>query len=180
MITTGFKYGNYHSSSFGIVCDPSTRIIFPEKRRMITDIAGRSGHHVHTDGTYLVRQESFHCYFTKPSGKTLAEAARDIAAWLANDGVLQFDNEPDKYYDAYVTGSLPQERHLKYGEFDLVFNYNPPFAYTAMKEVRYQLIASGGSLQAQMDGTVDTPCRIIIRNSGNTIIRNLRVSRSLT
>lgn len=182
MITTGFKYGNYHSSNFGIVCDPSTRIIFPEKRRMITDIAGRSGHHVHTDGTYLVRQESFHCYFKKElvGGKSLADSARDIAAWLANDGVLQFDNEPDKYYDAYVTGALPQERHLKYGEFDLVFNYNPPFAYTAMKEVRYTLTASGGSLEALMEGTVDTPCRIIIRNTGNTIIRNLRVSRSLT
>ena len=133
-----------------------------------------------SDGTYLVRQESFHCYFKKPAGKTLAEAARDIAAWLSSDGVLQFDNELDKYYDAYVTGALPQERHLKYGEFDLAFVYNPPFAYTAMKIVQYELTASGGSLQAAMNGTVDTPCRIIIRNTGNTIIRNLRVSRSLT
>lgn len=179
MINTGFTYAGAHSSRFGIVCDPTTRIIFPEKRRMITDIAGRSGVHMHTDGTYLARQESFHCYFVKPAGKTVAESARDIAAWLSSDGVLQFDNEPDKYYDAFVSGALPQERHLKYGEFDLLFTYSPPFAYTAMKQVLQVITASGGSIACQMDGTVDTPVRIIIRNTGNTIIQNMRVSRKV-
>ena len=178
MITTGFTYATKHSSEFGIVCDPTTRIIFPEKRRMITDIAGRSGHHMQTDGTYLARQESFHCYFKKLEGKTI-ESARDIAAWLSTDGVLQFDNEADKYYDAYVSGALPQERHLKYGEFDLMFTYSPPFAYTHTKQVQKVLTASGGTIEAIMNGTVDTPVRIIIRNTGNTIIQNLRVSRKV-
>lgn len=179
MITTGFTYAGLHSSTFGIVCDPKSRIIFPEKRRVITEIAGRSGHHMQTDGTYRARQESFHCYFKKPDNKTLAESAREIAVWLSSDGVLQFDNEPDKFYDAYVSGALPQDRHLKYGEFDLMFNYSPPFAYTAIKQVQQVITASGGTIAAVMNGTVDTPVRIIIRNTGNTIIQNMRVSRKL-
>lgn len=179
MITTGFTYAGIHSSTFGIICDPTTRVILPEKRRMVTDIAGKSGHHMQSDGTYLAREESFHCYFKKLEGKTIAESARDIAAWLSTDGALQFDNEPDKFYDAYVSGALPQARHLQYGEFDLTFTYNPPFAYTAMQNNRGEISASGGYIDVEMRGTVATPCRIVIRNTGNTIIQNMRISRSL-
>lgn len=179
MITTGFTYNGIHSSVFGIVCDPQSRIILPEKRRVVTEIPGRSGHHMHSDGTYSSRQESFHCYFKKLSGKTIAESARDIAAWLSNDGVLQFDNEPDKFYDAYASGALPQERHLHYGEFDLTMTYSPPFAYTSNKQEQAVISASGGTMSAVMNGTVDTPVRIVIRNTGNTIIQNMRISRKL-
>lgn len=179
MGVVGFTYGGVHSSVFGIVCDPTPRVIFPEKRRAITDIAGRSGHYAQTDGTYLVRQESIHCYFKPPIGKTVPELAREIAAWLAADARLEFDNELGKYYDAYVSGALPQEQNLRYGEFDITFTYTPPFAYTEMKEVRGTISASGGVIENETEGTVDTPCRIIIQNTGRTIIRNFRISRRL-
>ncbi|MBQ6609287.1 MAG: phage tail family protein [Oscillospiraceae bacterium] len=179
MGVVGFTYGGVHSSVFGIVCDPTPRVIFPEKRRAITDIAGRSGHYAQTDGTYLIRRESIHCFFKPPIGKTVPELAREIAAWLASDARLEFDNEPGKYYDAYVSGSLPQEQHLRYGEFDITFTYTPPFAYTDTKEERATVSASGGTVVTEMEGTVDTPCRIIIRNTGSTIIRNFRISRRL-
>ena len=180
MGVSGFTYNGIHSSTYGIVCDPKPRVIFPEKRRKITDIPGRSGHHMQADGTYLAREEVYHCYFKPPAGKTVPELAREIAAWLSTDATLVFDQEAGKYYDAYVSGALPQEQTLHFGEFDLSFTFSPPFAYTAYKEVRGEITASGGTVQAAMQGTVDTPCRIIIKNTGNTIVQNLRVSRSMT
>ena len=179
MITTGFTFALQHSSKFGIVCDPTTRILLPEKRRNMVDIPGRSGAHMHTDGTYRVRQEIFHCYYIPQNGKSLSDATRDIAAWLAKDGVLVFDNEPDKYYTAYFTGAIPSVRHLKYGEFDLTFTYSPPFAYTETKQVVKSITSAEDFVMAIVNGTADTPCRIIIKNEGATTISNIRIKRSL-
>lgn len=179
MITTGFTFCGKHSSQYGIICDPTTRLLLPEKRRTMIDIPGRSGAYMQSDGTYLIREESFHCYFTKPEDKSLADAVRDIAAWLAVDGTLIFDNEPDKKYTAYYTGTVPSIRHLKYGEFDLTFTYNPPFAYTDMKQKIQVIHSSADGVEIPVEGTAPTPCRIIIQNNGNTTIQNIRVTRSI-
>ncbi len=180
MVTTGFTFNGVHSSTYGIVVDPTQRIIFPEKRRILTDIPGRSGYHAYTDGTYLARQETFHCYFKKPSEISLADAARNIALWLnAENAQLFFDNEPEKYYWAFVVGALPQERHLKYGEFDLTFCYSPPFAYTEAKERKFTITTNSGSISIPVGGTAETPCRIIIKNVGASVINNLRLTRKV-
>lgn len=178
MVTTGFKFRNVSSKLYGIVCDPTTRMLLPEKRRTIVDIPGRSGVYMQTDGTYLVRSETFHCYFIKPENKTLAEAARDIAAWLSQDGRIEFDNEPNKYYDAYFTGAVPSTRHLHYGEFDLTFAYSPPFAYTETQQIIATVRSEADSVIVPVNGTADTPCRIIIVNNGSTTLNNIRVTRS--
>lgn len=180
MVTTGFTFNGVHSEHYGIVVNPSQRIIFPEKRRIMTDVPGRSGYHVYTDGTFLPRQETFHCYFKKPAEISLADAARNIALWLnAENAQLIFDNEPDKFYYAFVIGALPQERHLKYGEFDLTFCYSPPFAYTEMKEIVMIITSNTGEIQIPVIGTADTPVRITIRNIGNKVINNIRVIRKV-
>ena len=179
MITTGFTFNSAHSDSFGIVVDPTQRIILPEKRRILTNIPGRSGYRVQSDGTYLARQETFHCYYKKPSDISLADSARRIALWLSGEGQLEFDNEPGKYYDAFVVGAPPQVRHLKYGEFDVTFCYSPPFAYTEMQEYSAIIVSNDGSLLLPVNGTADTPCRIIIRNVSNTVIQHIRVTRSV-
>ena len=180
MVTTGFTFNAVHSEIYGIVVDPSQRIILPEKRRILTDVPGRSGTNVYTDGTYLTRQETFHCYYKRPENKSLADSARDIALWLsAEDATLIFDNEPDKFYYAFVVGATPQVRHLKYGEFDLTFCYSPPFAYTAMQELVFTITSNSGTVEIPVLGTAETPCRIIIKNVGTQVINNLRVARKV-
>jgi len=179
MITTGFTFNSGHSESYGIVVDPTSRIILPEKRRILTDIPGRSGYHVQSDGTYLARQESFHCYYVKPDNMSLADSARRIALWLSGEGRLEFDNEPGKYYDAFVVGAPPQQRHLKYGEFNVTFCYSPPFAYTEKQEQTATITSNSGFILLPVNGTADTPCRIIIKNMGNRVIQNIRVTRSI-
>ena len=178
MITTGFTYRGVHSSDYHIVCDPSTRQILPEKRRMYTEIPGRSGSHMQTDGTYSDKVEEFHCYFTNLNdAKTISELAREIALWLSADGQLCFDNEPDKFYDAFYMGAPPMEKHLRHGAFDLTFGYSPPFAYTAQQSLTKDITSEATPLVVPVLGSAATPVRLYIRNTGNTTIQNIRITR---
>lgn len=179
MVTTGFTFRGIHSSHFNIICDPSSRQLIPERRRSLITIPGRSGSYVQDDNTYNDRAESFTCYYTKADDSNISLQAREIAAWLAEAGVLCFDNEPDKFYDAFFSGSPPLTKHLKYGEFDLQFTYSPPFAYTAQQSHVQVITSEDDAVNIAVEGTAPTPCRIIIRNNGDTTIENLRIAYKL-
>ncbi|MCL2751869.1 MAG: phage tail family protein [Firmicutes bacterium] len=179
MITTGFTYRGVHSSKYNIICDPTSRQLIPERRRNTITVPGRSGSYKQEDGAYNDRSESFRCYYTKREDSNISLQAREIAAWLATEGTLCFDNEPDKYYDAYFAGSPPLTKHLKYGEFDLSFTYSPPFAYTAPQSLIVTLTNEGDEIKIPVAGTAPTPFRIIIKNNGDTVIENLRISYQL-
>jgi len=179
MITTGFKYRGIHSSFYNIICDPNSRQLIPEKRRNTQIIPGRSGSYSQDDGAYNDRSESFTCYYTKREDSNISLQAREIAAWLAVEGALCFDNEPDKFYDAYFTGSPPLSKHLKYGEFELTFTYSPPFAYTAPQSLSAEIKSGEDIITIPVAGTAKTPCRIIIKNIGATTIENLSISYQL-
>lgn len=172
----GFTFNGKHSSEFNIYCNPSSRQLIPEKRRSLTTVPGRSGNYIHTDGDYSERTESITCWYTKKDGFDVSTQSREIAAWLAEDGILIFDHEPDKYYHARFSGSPPLTKHLQYGEFELTFTYDPPFAYTTPTAEQRTLTANNQKIEIASSGTVETPCRIIITNHGNTTIQNLRIT----
>lgn len=175
MVTTGFTFRGVHSSEFGIICDPQSRQLIPERRRNLLVVPGRSGSVRQDDGTYEDRTEQFTCYYIPGPGENVSLKAREIAAWLAEDGILSFDNEPEKMYDAFFTGSPTLAKHLKYGEFKLTFTYSPPFAYTAQQSLTQNITSNNDTMQILVDGTAPTPCRIIIRNVGNTTINTLHI-----
>lgn len=179
MITTGFSFRGKHSSEFNIICDPSSRQLLPEKRRNPITIPGRSGSYSQEDGAFNDRSESFVCYYTKKNDSDISRQAREIAAWLAEGGALCFDNEPDKFYDAYFVGALPLTKHLKYGEFELTFTYSPPFAYTAPQDLVKTVTSEGDPIIIQAHGTAPTPIRLIIRNTGSTTIQNIRLTHEV-
>ena len=179
MIKTGFTFRGIHSSEYNIICDPSSRQLIPERRRSLLIIPGRSGSYKQEDGAYNDKAETFTCYYTKKPDRDISLQAREIAAWLAEDGVLCFDNEPDKFYDAYFSGALPLTKHLKYGEFELAFTYSPPFAYTEQQSLVQVIEKESDVITIPVAGTAPTPCRIIIRNDGDTTIENLRIAYKL-
>lgn len=177
---TGFTFAGVHSSVHNIICDPSSRQLIPEKRRNLITIPGRSGSYSQEDGAYNDRSESFVCYYTKKDDSDISQQARKIAAWLATGGVLCFDNEPDKFYDAYFSGAPPLTKHLKYGEFELTFTYSPPFAYTAQQDLVETITSENDTITINTYGTAPTPCRMIIRNTGATTIQNLRITHAFS
>ena len=172
----GFTFNGIHSSEFNIYCNPSSRQLIPEKRRSLVTVPGRSGSYVQEDGAFNDRSESFTCYYTRQPDSNISLQAREIAAWLSQDGVLCFDNEPDKFYTAKFTGAPPLTKHLMYGEFELTFTYSPPVAYTAQQSIVRTVAGEGDTVTIPVAGTAPTPCRIIIVNNGDTVIENLRIA----
>lgn len=170
---SGFSFRGTHSSKFGIYTQDQSRALLPPRREGKTTIPGRSGFYDSVAGNvYDERVESILCSFACPKGKTVPEVCREIAYWLSGTGHLIFDKEPDKYYMAKITGSPPSAQHLGYGEFTLTWSYNPPFAFG---RAITQKITSGQNLVAYQ-GTAETPCTIVLRNTSKSGIVNISIT----
>lgn len=168
---TGFTFRGIHSSRYGIVCDPDSRVVLPEKRRTYIDIPGRHGVYIQTRGMYAQRTESFTCKFLRRGSTSVADTVRQIAAWLSQDGELTFDSEPDKSYMAYYSGEVPGLQHMRYGEFELSFTYNPPLAFSAEKSENI-----GRGLELDCGGTAPAPTVIRLTNNTDNTITNVQIT----
>ena len=169
----GFTFNDRHSSEFGITYKADSRVLLPEKRRSGIMVPGRSGAYYQYDGAYNAREETFTCYFQPQQGKTTAITTRNIAGWLSGRGRIIFDDEPDKYYIAVLAGAPPLDRHLKFGEFELTFLYNPPFAFSIAEQIMSLTL---GTNRIQYKGTEATPARIIITNNGTGAIQTIKLT----
>lgn len=158
---SGFTFRGVHSSAFGICTQDQNRAILPPGREEKIVIPARSGYYGGgSPGVYDERVESLHCSFKCPSGKTVPEMCREIAYWLSGEGRLSYDKEPDKHYNARLTGAPPMEQHLKWGSFDLTWTCNPPFA---LGRTVTQPLTMGANPVAYR-GTAPAPCLIVLRN----------------
>ena len=63
-------------------------------------------------------------------------------------------------------------QHLKYGEFDLTWSYNPPFAFGRTVT---QPITSGENAVAYR-GTAETPCIIVLKNLSTANVLNITIT----
>jgi len=170
---SGFSFKGVHSGTFGIYTQDTSRVILPPRREGRVVIPGRSGYYDGVaGGVYDERAETIHCSFKCPTGKTVPEVCREIAYWLSGTGRLTYDKEPDKYYTARLSGGPPMTQHLQYGEFDLTWSCNPPFAFG---RTRTQPIVSGGNL-VEYRGTADTPCLIVLKNLSGGEVRDITIT----
>lgn len=170
---SGFIFKGVHSGNFGIFTQDAGRIILPPRREGKIAIPGRSGYYDGVAGNvYDERAEQIHCSFKCPAGKTVPEVCREIAYWLSGTGRLIYDKEPDKYYMARVSGGPPMVQHLKYGEFDLTWSYDPPFAFGRTVTLP---VASGGT-PIDYQGTAETPCVIVLRNLSEADVQTVTIT----
>jgi len=159
---------------FGVRETPSDRILSPLKRRSLIQIPGRSAAVIQEDGGYDSRIETIACSYAKQEGVSLQRQVRLIAGWLSGVGELTYDYEPEMHYNAYVSAPSPTVKALEYAAFTLEFTINHPFAYeTAQQLVRS--ITSGDVMTVETAGTVKTPVRLIIKNTGTTPISRLTI-----
>lgn len=169
---SGFTFRRRHSSEFGIFTVDQARTLLPPRREGKLVIPGRSGYYDAVGAVYNERIESILCSFVRPKEKSVAEVCREIAYWLSKPGRLSYDKEPDKYYIARISGAPPMAQHLGYGEFTLTWSYNPPFAHG---ETITQQIANGENV-IDYQGTAETPCTIVLRNTSKTNIVNVSIT----
>lgn len=170
---SGFTFRGTHSSDFGIHTVDQSRTILPPRREGKIAIPGRSGYYDGVSGgVYDERQESILCTFACPKGRTVAEVCREIAYWLSGTGRLSYDREPDKYYNARITGAPPMAQHLKHGEFTITWSYNPPFAFGRTVSVPIH----SGRNDIRYEGTAETPCVIVLRNVSAASAANVTIT----
>lgn len=172
-MTGGFTFRGVHSSRYGVHMQAQGRTLLPPRREGSIVIPGESGCYDGVGGrVYDTRSETFQCGFAKPAGMSVPEVCRELAYWLSGTGRLVLDKEPDKYYLARLSGAPPMEQHLHYGAFTLTWVYNPPFAFgrTVTLPVR------DGANAPQYQGTAETPCLLVLRNTSGRTIQNITIT----
>ena len=175
----GFTFKGVHSSTLGVYETPESRVLLPQKRRTLIDIPGRSTAVVQEDGGYNSRVESISCSYVPKPGENLQRQVRLIAGWLSGVGELTFDYEPEMHYNAFLSSAPPtvKQMALQYATFELEFTCNHPFAYETAQQVQVEGVQSGQAFICETGGTIPTPVRLIIKNTGGTPIHNLIVTQ---
>lgn len=170
----GFSFKGVHSSTFGVYQTPESRVLLPQKRRTLIEIPGRSESFIQEDGGYNSRVESISCSYTPREGESLQRQVRLIAGWLSGVGELTFDYEPEMHYNAFLSSAPPtvKQMAMQYATFELEFTINHPFAYQTATQLRFD-INSGESITLKTEGTVSTPIRMVVKNTGDRPIHNL-------
>lgn len=171
-----FTFNGIPAESMGVHVLPYSRTFVPEQRAIRTIIQGRSGTYDFTDGSFGNGTITVPCQYW---GSTAPSTIRQVAAWLNGTGQLIFDDEPDLYYQAQLWPGCELSRMFYEDSFDLSFVVFP-FAFSAAQTLEFSLTASGGAAVFSVDGTAQTPCRLIITNTGTQTINNLMISHYTT
>ncbi|OJD66204.1 phage tail protein [Bacillus sp. N35-10-4] len=93
---------------------------------------------------------------------------------------LIYDYEPDKYYLARYSGSMPIERYLRMGKFELPMIAYDPHAYSVMKStdkitwgtrIPYATQIAFSYKAGQSIYNVNSPQSLLINNIGSLVVR---------
>jgi predicted phage tail component-like protein len=174
---TGFFFNNRHSLDFWMAMEDAHRPLLPALRRNDYEITGRHGTVDFGGETYATRQISIDLCFISDNVRNLQTAARDIAFWLSGKGLLWFDDETDKAYDAVVYEAVDTEQLIRTKRTSVVFECQP-FAKTInFLQSVHSGASSGHIMDIFSDGSVPTPVIIIIKNTGAIDIENIAIRR---
>ena len=177
----GFTFRNIHSSTFNIGVKSDDRSLVPELRRNEFIIPGRHGTIDFGLNTYEKRPISATIGLMKnASWEELRAKAREIARWLSGKGMLIFDDEPDKAYNASVYSyiGIEQIELLPIGTVGVVFECQPFAESLEYRQVNISNITTKPyEIPLNVDGTSETGCIITIKNIGITNVNNISIRR---
>ena len=174
----GFFFASRHSREFNIaVMEDAARGLLPSLRRNDYKITGRHGTTDFGNETYDTRQITVDICFISKDEPNLQVLAREIAHWLSGKGLLYFDDEPTKAYDAVVYQAVDTDQLIRAKRASVTFECQP-FAKTInFLQSTNPSVNSGSTINIYSHGTQSTPAIITIRNIGNSNINNIKVIR---
>ena len=177
----GFTFRNIHSSSFKIGARSIDRSVIPARRKNEFIIPGRHGTIDFGNNTYETRPISTDIGLVKNATfNDLRESARDIARWLSGNGLLIFDDEPDKAYQASVYNyvGIEQLQNAPAGMVHVVFECQPFAESLEYRQVNISsIVTKPYEIPLNVIGTSETCCIITIKNTGATNINNISIRR---
>lgn len=170
----GFSFRGIHSSEFGVFETPDSLQLMPHKRRNLIQIPGRSKAFIQEDGGYDENRISLSCSYVPSYGEDLQRRVREIARWLSGVGELSMDYEEEMHYQAFLSSPPPLTKDLSYdaAEFTLDFTITHPFAYE-LPQHKTSVVGRNQFFLVEVGGTITTPARFRIINTGANTIKNL-------
>ena len=187
---TGFFFANRHSREFAqefregtgevahVVMEGASRGLLPSLRRNDYEISGRHGTVDFGGETNDTRQIPVNITLVCRDEATLRELAHEVAFWLRGKGLLFFDDNPARAFDAVVYESVDAEELIAAKRATVVFECQP-FAKTInfLQSINPS-IASGHTVDIFSNGTQPTPTSMIImQNTGGVAITGLKIIR---
>lgn len=175
-MTHGFTFANIHSRDMGVVFRSVDRTLLPAKRILHYTIPGKSGTYDQQDG-YENREISCELSFVG-DGRSyggVRTKARAIAGWLSGEGLLIFDDEPDKAYRAKVVSPVSIEQIAVTGRSEVTFLCAPFAESIAYNQQTVSSVSLPHTESVNVSGTQETPCLIYI--TARSSIENLSITR---
>jgi len=110
----------------------------------------------------------------------LRASARAAAKWLSGEGLLIFDDEPEKAYRAKVYEPLAIAQLVNTGETTVPFDCGPFAESPLYNQITENFTNRPHQTMVTPSGTQDMPVIIIIHNIGTTSINNILITRRAT
>jgi len=173
----GFFFNDRHSKDFYMAMEDAGRGLLPSLRRNDYMITGRHGTVEYGNETYNTRQIRVEICFLSDTVPNLQLAARDVAHWLSGKGILYFDDEPDKAYDARIYEAVDTEQLIRAKRASVLFECQPFAKSINYRQVNFPGTKSGTEMHVVSNGSQPTPCIIIIKNTGIINISNITITR---
>ncbi len=176
----GFTFANIHSSTYELYVRSDNRTITPALRKNEFVIPGRHGTLDFGNNTYEARFITMELFLVRKTMEDLRKQARDIAHWLSKSGLLVFDDEPDKAYQAKVYNNIDIEEIAAYGKSMVTFECQPFAESLEYRQVNIPSITDNAhEIKVNVSGTAETCCIITIKNNGTSDINNITLVRKV-
>ena len=173
----GFTFHNHHSSEFRVVARSDNRTLLPEKRRNEYVVPNRDGVVDFGGNTYDKRVISVVLGLIAKTPEELRASARMAAKWLSGEGLLIFDDEPEKAYRAKIYEPLAIAQLVNTGETSVPFDCGPFAESPLYNQITEYFTNRPHETLVLPEGTQDMPCIIIIHNIGTTTVSNILITR---
>ena len=173
----GFFFNDRHSRDFNMAMEDTGRGLLPSLRRNDYEITGRHGTVDYGNETYNTRQIRVDIAFLSNNIPDLQLMARDIAHWLSGKGILYFDDEPDKAYDAKIYEAVDTVQLIRAKRASVVFECQPFAKSINFRQNNFPGTRPGTEMLVVSRGSQPTPCIIIIKNTGTLNISNITITR---
>lgn len=171
----GFTFKGRHCSDLGVRL---LRYIVnsPELREYEDEPAGLAG--VLDFGTELGKREIEIVVDIEPDAAEFKRRQSEILTWLKPTtaaGILVFDDVPDRFFYAKLSGRLTPEQMGRYGQFSFTLKCTDPYAYGPEQIYEDIAAASPFLFAVNSDGSEPTPPVIELTNMGGTIVNEFTV-----
>lgn len=149
------------------------RAVLPSRHESTFEVSGRPGFYDYGNNPYIDRLITVDFFVKDTTFPTFREHILAVADWLSKKGRITFsDDPPGRYYEGAVYDQIDLEQAIvPSGRFSATFKCQP-FQYGQAQE--FETIGNTPVVvPIDYQGTHSNCCRIIIRNTGSTSIRDL-------